>query len=183
MKTKNLIYPLALFMAAVTVIGLSSFKPKGKTEGFINFSTKNDKHPVSGSFEKWRINNFSIEKNKIETVEATIEVETSSIKVESQKLNDHLKAEDFLSVVAFPNATITVDGAKLEAEGKYSTIATIDLKGISDKIELSFEVVSKKPLKIKGTGVLNRNNHNVGQPNGHYGLIPEVTITFETTLN
>ncbi len=167
----------------VGALGLSAFKPKAKSPGFINFETKNDMHSATGTFESWQVKDFSIEGDKIETVKATIEVETSSIKVENAKLNNHLKAEDFLFVEKFPKATITIDGAKSDGEGKYLTTATIDLKGIQKDIDLSFEVVSKSPLKVKGQGVLNRNNHNIGEPDGHYGLIPEVTITFEATLN
>lgn len=181
MNIHKLLTP-ALLLAATTIF-LTSFKPFGQAEGFINFSTKNDKHPVSGSFEKWSVKDFSMTGDNVESVKATIVVLTSTVKVENQKLNDHLKASDFLSVEKFPQAIIKVDGAKFDGEGKYLTTVKIELKGISKEIDLNFEVVTTNPLKIKGSGILNRNNHNVGEPGGHYNLIPEITITFEATLN
>lgn len=171
----------ALLIAGVTLF--SSFVLYvNDHHGHINFTAKNDKHAVEGSFEEWKVTSFSITGEDVTTVKANIEVETSSIKVENAKLNNHLKAPDFFDVEQFPKATIAIDGAT-KAGDKYTTTAKLTVKGKESDVALTFEVVSMSPFKVKGTGVFNRNNHGIGEPTGYYNLLPEVTIDFEAKLN
>lgn len=180
-KSTNLSRSVKGLLLAAIVVTASAFAPKGdKAPGKISFTTKNDKHSVTGEFKKWEIKSFEM-KNKVEDVKATIEVDITSVSTGMTKLDGHLQAEEFFNTSKHPKMTITIDGAKKEGK-KYTTTAKVAMKGMSKEVPFTFEVLSKKPLKIKGEGTYMRASHGIGKAEGYYGLIPEVTFNVEATM-
>lgn len=170
-----------LTVLAIAAVSLSSFVLLDKPPGKISFSTKNDKHGVTGEFKKWKVTEYKLPGNKIEKVKTTIEVDITSISTGMEKLDAHLLQEEFFDATNHPKMIIKINGAK-KAGKKYTTNAKLTMKGKEEEIPFEFEVIQKSPLKIKGTGVYKRALHGIGKAEGYYGLIPEVNFNVEATM-
>ena len=97
-----------------------------------------------------------------------------------------MRTADFLDVAKYQKATITISGAKPSGEKSYTATASIDLHGVKGTCPVTFEVVSQKPLTIKGKATLDRSAFGVGQPYDaadKYAPLNEVGIVLNAKLS
>lgn len=144
--------------AAASTIGFAGSKVTGKHEG------KFEK--ISGS--------ISLAGGKAEGGKITIEADTSSVKTDAEKLDEHLKSPDFFDVAKFPKATFT--STEIKAGGDNGATHTItgelELHGVKKTITFP-ATITEGPDAISGTAefVINRKDFGIVYPGKQDDLI------------
>jgi polyisoprenoid-binding protein YceI len=108
--------------AASSTVGFVGSKVTGKHEG------KFEK--VSGT--------MTLAGGKAEGGKVTIEIDTTSVKTDTDKLDGHLKSADFFDVAKFPKATFTSTEIKAGGTGGATHTVTGELELHGEKKTLSF---------------------------------------------
>ena len=144
--------------------------------------------PVQVKFEKFKVTKATFDPKKIEGGKATIEIDATSLKTDSEKRDAHLKTPDFLDAAKF--GTITVDIAnvkKTKDAKKFTADATVKFRDVTKKYPVTFDVVDTKPdsIRIKGETSFSRLDFKVGKDSTDPKVAPaqpELTIKMELTL-
>ena len=152
-------FVLVIASAARLLAGEAAAPPGGLT-----FAAHNAVYNAQGRFASWGITKADIPGGDLTKGVVTIEVDLASVNETSAKLAAHLRTADFFDVAKFQKATIEISGAKSKGEKRYEATASIDLHGVKGSCPVEFEVVSEKPLTIKGTATLDRTTFGIGQP-------------------
>lgn len=153
--------------------------------GELKFTTHNAVYNAEGTFTSWRVIKSDIPNGDLTKGIVEIEVDLGSVAEKSEKLTAHLKTPDFFDVAKFTKATIIISDAKPAGEKKYNATAAIDLHGMKGTAPVAFEVVTDKPLTIKGTAKLDRTAFGIGEPYdaaNKYAPLNEVAVTLTAKL-
>ncbi|HZN53862.1 MAG TPA: YceI family protein [Candidatus Polarisedimenticolaceae bacterium] len=153
--------------------------------GELTFTTHNSVYNAEGRFDSWKLTKVDIPGGDLTKGTVEIEVDLASVNEKAAKLAAHLRTPDFFDVATHPKATIAITGAKPAGEKRYEATATIDLHGVKGTCPVAFEVVSEKPLAIKGTATLDRTAFKIGQPYdaaNKYAPLNEVKIGISAKL-
>ncbi|MGK0390231.1 MAG: polyisoprenoid-binding protein YceI [Maribacter sp.] len=147
--------------------------------GTLNWSA-NAGWEAKGTFNKWKIVSLDIPKKDFSQILVEIAVKISSVNHEDKGLENHLRKNDYLDAKKFPVAMISIKGATYNKEEEnYTTSATLQLKGNTQMVPLTFSVEEGSPAKIKGSGTLMREDYKVGDDSG---VRNDVGISFEFDL-
>ena len=168
--------------AAVRLIAAEAAPPPGE----LTFTAHNAVYNAEGRFASWRLTKVDVPGGDLTKGVVEFEVDLASVTEKAEKLTAHLRTPDFLDVAKFQKATISISGAKAAGEKKYTATASIDLHGVKGLCPVAFEVVSVKPLAIKGTAKLDRVAFGVGQPYdaaNKYAPLNEVGIELSAKLS
>ncbi len=182
MKRPAFVLASALVLAsAARLIAGEAVPPPGE----LTFKAHNAVYKADGRFASWRLTKVEIPGGDFTKGVVTIEVDLASVNEASAKLAAHLRTADFFDVAKFQTATIAISGAKPAGEKRYTATASVDLHGVKGTCPITFEVVSEKPLKIKGEATLDRMAFGIGEPYdaaNKYAPSNEVAITFSAKL-
>ena len=151
---------LVLVTAALCVLAADVAAPPGE----LTFTAHNSVYNAEGRFGSWRLTKVDIPGGDFTKGSVAIEVDLASVSEKAEKLTAHLKTPDFFDVAKFQKATIAIADAKPAGENRYTATASIELHGMKGTCPVAFEVVSKKPLTIKGTATLDRSSFGIGGP-------------------
>lgn len=144
--------------------------------GILNWSA-NAGWDANGTFDKWKFVSLDVPEKDFTRIAAEVAVQISSVNHEDKGLENHLRQNDYLGAKKFPVAIISIKGATYNKEkSNYTTDATLQLKGSTQKVPLTFEVMAGNPMKIKGAGTLMREDYKVGDDSG---VRNDVGISFE----
>ena len=172
--------------AAVRLLAADAPAPAASgSPGELKFKAHNSVYKAEGVFAKWRVSKSTIPEGDITKGVVELEVDLASVTEKSDKLAAHLRTPDFFDVAKFTTATITISGAKPAGDKKYNATADIDLHGVKASTPVAFEVVSEKPLTIKGTATLDRGVFKIGEPydaTNKYAPSNEVDISLTAKL-
>jgi len=142
--------------------------------------------PVHVHFEKFTVKKATFDPKKIEGGKATIEVDLSSLKTDSDKRDEHLKSASYFDIAKFATATIDIGNVKKKDDTHFTADATVKLHGATKKYPVAFEVVEAKDdsIRIKGEQAISRNDFKVGKPKtGKDELVaPDMTVKVQLTL-
>ena len=153
----------SILAAGAVAAGLSAAQTP-VAPGELSFKAHNAVYQAEGRFESWRITKVDIPEGDLTKGTVEIEVDLGSVREKADKLTAHLRTPDFLDVVAFSKATISIGSVKLASPKHYQATATLELHGIKGSCPVAFEVISEKPLEIKGTATLDRSAFKIGAP-------------------
>ncbi len=122
------------------------------------------KDPVRIAFEKFRVVKATFDPQKIEGGQATIEVDLSSLRTDSEERDDHLKSAAYLDVSRLATATITIDHVKQQAGETYAADATVAAHGVTRTYPVRFDVLERGTdrIKIKGKHTFPRLDFEIG---------------------
>ncbi|MEM9885083.1 MAG: YceI family protein [Bacteroidota bacterium] len=135
--------------------------------------------PQVFTFQKWEFTEAAMPDDKIENIQLSVEINTSSLTCDWKDLEKNIrKKKDYFYVKKFPKASIDIKGAEAIGEGQYKTEAMLTLKKYTKPVELTFTVSDTKPYQVKGEGVITR--QDFGFTGG--GPKDEVPISFDLTL-
>ena len=170
------------FLVLILLIGLSfshiGFEEASNSPGIIQ-AVGDAGSPQIFTFQKWQFTKAEMPEDKIENIQLTVEINTSSLTCDWKDLQNNIrKKKDYFYVKKFPLASITIDGAEAIGDGKYKTEAILTLKKFSKPVELTFTVSDNKPYQVKGEGMITR--QDFGFTGG--GPKDEVPISFDVTL-
>ncbi len=161
MKRPVLVLALVLVLAAAARLVAGEVAPP---PGELTFKAHNAVYKADGRFASWRFTTVDIPGGDFTKGVVTIEVDLASVNEASAKLAAHLRTADFFDIAKFQTATISLSGAKPAGEKRYTATASVDLHGVKGTCPITFEVVSEKPLKIKGEATLDRTAFGIGEP-------------------
>lgn len=175
MKKFILLFVLSTFLLAFTQIEKGTI---GDSPGTIQ-AIGNAGSDNIFTFQKWKFTSVEMADDQVENIKLGIEVNTSSLTCDWKDLEKNIrKKKDYFYVKKFPKAIISIDGATALEDGKYQTTAMLTLKKHTKPVELTFTISEEKPYKIKGTGMIIRQDFgfNGGGPED------EVPVMFEVEL-
>ncbi|MFD0862577.1 YceI family protein [Sungkyunkwania multivorans] len=116
----------------VSTVTWKGYKVTGSHEGTVNLKNGTLKFDgdklVGGSF----------------TVDMTSLTATDLEGEYQQKLNGHLKSDDFFGVSNHPTATLTIDNAEATGKNSYSVKGDITIKGTTEPINFDLSVYGSK---------------------------------------
>lgn len=154
-----------LALALAVGVRLSAADPApAPAPGELTFKAHNAVYNAEGRFDSWRFTKVDVPNGDITKGHVEIEVDLASVHEKAEKLTAHLRTPDFFDVATFPKATIAIDNAKASGPKRYKATASLDLHGVKATCPVEFEVVSEKPLAIRGTATLDRTAFKVGAP-------------------
>lgn len=177
-------FVLAAFVAA-RLLAADAAPAAAATPGELTFATHNSVYNAEGSFGSWKFTKVDIPGGDLTKGTVDLEVDLTSVNEKAAKLAAHLKTADFFDVATFPKATISIGNVKSAGEKKYTATANVDLHGVKGTCPVAFEVVSDKPLTIKGTATLDRTSFKVGEPYdaaNKYSPLADVAIGLNAKL-
>src|ERR1700742_2021562 len=76
--------------------------------------------PVHVQFTSFKVVKASFDPKKIEGGKATIEIDATSLKTDSDKRDKHLNTADFLDTKKFPKITVDIDKVKKKADKTFT---------------------------------------------------------------
>ncbi|HEY4178957.1 MAG TPA: YceI family protein [Kofleriaceae bacterium] len=143
--------------------------------------------PVKLKFETFKVVSADFDPKKIEGGKATIQIDLSSFKTDSDKRDAHVKSESYLDVAKFATATIKVDNVKVKAGDTYTADATVEAHGASKTYPVEFDVIDKKDdsIRIKGVEKFSRLDFSIGTDpaaNAEEAVGSDLTIQVVLTL-
>ncbi len=151
-----------------------------KTNGQITFEAANDRYQAKGKFDDWHFQDFKMTKDNLETLKANIEVSLSSVTEKSPQLTAHLKAPDFFHVSKYSRANIEIANVVKVSDKNYTADMKLSMKGLSQKLESEFEVISESPLTVKGSAKIDRMLFGLG--GSDLGVPDFVKVNYQTEL-
>lgn len=144
-----------------------------------------------GVFERWHYTKVVMpEGEDMSKAELTAVIHIGSLKTDNDRLTGHLLSGDFFTADKFPTATITVKNPRKneaeEAAAPYIADAQLTMGGATHPMNLHFDIVEEKPLKVKGFATVNRQAHKVGE--GKYSqeqssIVDRVPIEFNVVVD
>jgi len=190
MKRSALVLTVVLVMAAAARLIAGDAAPAAtappSAPGELSFTAHNSVYNAEGSFASWKVTKLDVPGGDLTKGTVEIEVDLASVNEKAAKLAAHLRTADFFDVAKYQKATIVISGAKPSGEKSYTATASIDLHGVKGTCPVTFEVVSAKPLTIKGTATLDRSAFGIGQPYDaadKYAPLNEVGIVLNAKLS
>lgn len=181
-RTVSALASVLVLAAAARLIAGEVAPPPGE----LTFKAHNSVYKADGRFAAWRVTKIDIPGGDLTKGVVTIEVDLASVNETSAKLAAHLRTADFFDVAKFQTATIVISGAKPSGEKRYTATATVDLHGVKGTCPVNFEVLSEKPLKIRGEATLDRTAFGIGAPYDaadKYAVTNDVAITLSAKLS
>jgi polyisoprenoid-binding protein YceI len=120
--------------------------------------------PVRINFEKFKVVKADFDPKKIEGGKATIELDLSSFRTDSDERDEHLKSPTYLDVGKLATATITIDNVKQKAGTTYAADATVAARGITKTYPITFDVLDTQNdrIKVKGEHTFTRLDFGIG---------------------
>ncbi len=150
-----------------------------KPNGTIKFAAANDRYNANGTFKNWHFTDARMKGQEVSTLSASINVDLTSIWEKSDGLTEHLKAPDFFNIEKYTTAKIKIDNVQENKDGTYTADMKLMMKDLEQTMESQFEVVSRRPLRVKGTADVNRSLFGLG---GEIGVGDFVTVTYDTEV-
>lgn len=150
------------------------------TGGTISFNTANDRYEANGKFNKWHFTKVYIKKGNIESLNADLSIDLTSIWEKSDGLTDHLKAPDFFNIAQFTTATIQIRNVEKTAGTEYEAQLQLNMKGLSQTLPTKFTVTNTNPLHVKGSAKVDRVLFGLGSDK--MGLPQFVDVQYDTDI-
>lgn len=116
-----------------------------------------------GVFEKfsgW----IALEGDKPEAAKVFVEIDMSSAKTDSEKLDGHLKSKDFFEVETYPKATFTSTEIKAGGEGgaTHTITGNLSLHGVEKSVSFPAKItVAKDKVTAEAKFSINRKDFNI----------------------
>jgi polyisoprenoid-binding protein YceI len=143
----------------------------------ISFKIKNAGFTVNGSFKGLDGTiEFDPAKNTGNKIEVSIDAKTIETGINLR--DEHLRKEDYFSADKFPKISMRANAFTKTADGKFSALFTLSLKGTSTTLPLLFSFSGQDGKAIfTGTFKINRLDYHIGSSS--IIMSDDVTISIE----
>jgi len=172
---KNLLGVLLLIFINLAVSGQSIDTDRS----VVSFKIKNMKfRTVTGTFSGMNgVVNF--DKAKLENASFDVCVLATSINTQNEKMDDHLKTEDFFDVEQYPN--ICFQSKKIEqSKDGFTTTGILEMHGVKKQVDIPF---SFNGTSFEGALKINRLDFNLGEGTGEFLVSNELELTIHCILH
>jgi polyisoprenoid-binding protein YceI len=161
-----------------------------QTTGTIIVEGRNALLSARGILEEWRFTKIEVDRRDLSESVMEMEIDLDSLRSRVFWRVPHIKSKNFLDVASFPIAKVRVTNVRpveinLIGVGFYSGTIELELKGITNSYEFTFEITQSSPIKAHGTLRLNRLDFGLGtkpHPLDIFGMREEVVIRFSATI-
>ena len=120
--------------------------------------------PVHVQFTSFKVTKASFDPKKIEGGKATIEIDATSLKTDSEKRDKHLSTPDFLDTSKFPKITVDIDKVKKKSDKTFTAEATVKFRDVTKKYPVTFDVdQTADGIRIKSEVAFSRLDFKVGK--------------------
>jgi len=191
---RNLKFILMLMLISAIAIGCGATKKSAQKTatdlvkvgdmdnppGTIMFDAANDRYTAEGTFKKWNFTDVNMTGADLTTMTANAKIDLTSIWEHSDKLTEHLKANDYFDVEKYTTANLSIANVVAGMNNEYTADMELKMRGKTQKLPAEFKVTSKKPLKIRGTASVDRSIFGIGVENE--GVPDMIKVRFETLL-
>ena len=116
-----------------------------------------------GSFEKFS-GTVSLSADKLESSSLTVDVDTTSVKTDQEKLTGHLKSPDFFDTAKFPSAKFVTTEIKAGGEkgATHTVTGNLDLHGVKKSISFPATVtVTADAFSANAEFTINRKDFSI----------------------
>jgi polyisoprenoid-binding protein YceI len=190
MKLFKLLGLATILAASVLATSRSAVADDADADSIVVFAKHADPKPtdpVPVRFEKFKVTKATFDPKKIEGGKATIEIDATSLKTDSDKRDAHLKTPDFIDTSKFATITVDIDKVKKKADKTYTAEATVKFRDITKKYPVTFDVVDQKAdsIRIKGEASFSRLDFKVGNDSKDPKVAkvqPELVIKLQLTF-
>lgn len=152
----------------------------GDAPGIISWEAASPRYSANGKFNKWKFTNVDMKKGNIETLNATIEVDLTSIWEKSEKLTDHLKAWDYFDVEKYQAATINIANIQPKGSNQYEADMTLAMRDQVQNLKSTFEVLPGRTIQVSGTAMIDRGLFGIGVDNK--GVPNMIKVSYQTVI-
>jgi len=112
---------------------------------------------------------LNLQDNKVVSGEFVIDMASLKDADASQKLEGHLKSEDFFGVEKFPTATLVINGSTPFDKGTGVVTGTLTIKGISNPVEIKSAMQKKEDgVWFYANIVIDRTKYNIRYGSGSF---------------
>lgn len=125
----------------------------------------------------------TIEENELVEGEVVMDMTTilSTDEAGGDRLDTHLKSDDFFKVEEYPTSTLRVRSATENADGTYTFDATLEILGIANDLELIGSLdLGDASITMTTSFVIQRETYGIGS--GFKGAVLEEDLDFEVTV-
>jgi len=155
------------------------------TPGTISWKAANERYSADGGFATWNFSNIDMD-GGVESLNADLVIDLASVNEKSEKLAEHLKQWDYFDVEKYTTATANISNVRESGSG-YVADLTLKMRGAEQVLESAFEVVSTKPLRVKGSADIDRRIFKIGSDEtgkytGFDGAGDVITVTYDTEV-
>jgi polyisoprenoid-binding protein YceI len=116
-----------------------------------------------GSFEKFS-GNVKLVADKVETSQLSVDVDTTSVKTDQEKLTGHLKSPDFFDVAKYPSAKFVTTEIKTGGEkgATHTVTGNLNLHGVEKSISFPATVsVTADAFSASAEFTINRKDFGI----------------------
>jgi len=187
---KLLVLSTALAASALTVPAGRAFAADPEPDSIVvlakHVEAKPD-DPVKVQFTSFKVVKANFDPKKVEGGKATIEIDATSLKSDSEKRDKHLSTPDFLDTSKFPKITVDIDKVKKKTGKTFTAEATVRFRDVTKKYPVTFDVVDQTAdsIRIKSEATFSRLDFKVGKDSTDPKVAPaqnELTIQLALTL-
>lgn len=144
---------LAFSLLMVTQILPAQSWTLDRTHSSLNFQVRHILTPMMGKFKTFEVE-LKFDPKDLPNSNISTTIETASVDMGSERLNNHLKGEDFFDVEQYP--TITFISKSIAADGKdpktkkakYLASGTLTFRGVSKEVRMPFTYMGSKKTKF-----------------------------------
>ena len=137
----------------------------GDVPGMITWAAANERYSADGKFNKWNFSSVKMKGKDVTTLNATVNIDLTSIWEKSDKLVEHLKAWDYFDVAKYQNAQLVISNVRKGRGGMHVADMELQMRDKVQKMESQFKVTSTKPLRVVGTANVDRSIFGIGVDN------------------
>jgi len=175
MKTFKSLLTISLLIMGGLSSAFVGYETNAETPGTIEF-IGDAGSPNVMTFARWEFTHAAIPDGDIEAIKVELAINTSSLQASWKDLQKSLKKKkDYFYIKKFPTASIRIEGAKKQEDGRYLTDALLTLKGITQAVPLTFSIEGNHVI---GEGVVMRREFNFTGD----GPKDEVPVSFDVYL-
>lgn len=155
-----------------------------ESPGRITFVGKNMLVTANGVFHEWKLVESQLALDAVEGGHVVIEIDLASLDTGIKRRDNHLRSADFFEVERWPKARVRVHSASQVEGSRYRAKFDIEIRDITKTIAGEFEIVSRTPLAVRGSLLIDRTDFGVGKPESWNPLsvTNEIAISFEAVL-
>jgi polyisoprenoid-binding protein YceI len=177
------VFVLLLLGSGLLLGSLATGEEASSAAGKIEFVGKNALATAHGTFHDWQIVESQVAPNNPAGGFVVVEIDVASLDTDNRRRDDHLRSADFFDVERWPTARVRIHSASPDGYG-YKAKFDIEIRDVKKTLDAVFEIVSREPVRVRGSVTLDRTDFGVGDPKSWnpMSITDEIPITFEVTL-
>ncbi|MEX0793400.1 MAG: YceI family protein [Pirellulaceae bacterium] len=146
------------------VDGKVGITPDNTRIEFVGTHAPGKTEPRKGEFNKF-MGHVELEDQTLKAIH--VDIDTTSLKTEIEKLTNHLKSPDFFDVNEHPQASFTSTAIQADGEGKAQVTGDLTLLGKTESIQFPATYSTEDGLKLSADFMIDRTKFGMdyGQDN------------------